>query len=131
MKTYWLEKREHRSITTKGIVIQDSHQWHTRSFEKKVSSGDRSVAKGLISPGMFDKSIMEDALSRRRDSSKISSPTPGSSGFFSEERRIYSPITFHDVARRSVANSPTKTTEVRGEVIFSFSHYKKFVCNLV
>lgn len=132
MKTYWLEKREHRSVTTKGITILESHQWHRRSFEKRVSSVG---ALGLISPGMFDKSTSGDALSRRRGSSKMSSPTPpGSSGFFSEERRIYSPITFQDVARRSVANSPTKTVEIRGDITlycnYSFIHSFIF-CNLV
>ncbi|KYN02759.1 PREDICTED: soluble guanylate cyclase 88E [Cyphomyrmex costatus] len=109
MKTYWLEKRERRSVTTKGITIQEPHQWHTKSFEKRVSS------VGMISTsGTFDKSTSGDVLSRRRGSSKMSSPTPpGSSGFLSEERRIYSPITFQDVARRSIANSPTKNVEVR------------------
>jgi len=116
MKTYWLEKRERRSVTTKGITIQEPHQWHTRSFEKRVSSVG---AIGLINSGIFDKSTSGDAPLRRRGSSKMSSPTPpGSSGFFSEERRIYSPITFQDVARRSVANSPTKNVEVRGKIFF-------------
>ncbi|KAG5345676.1 GCY8E cyclase, partial [Acromyrmex heyeri] len=111
MKTYWLEKRERRSVMTKGITIQEPHQWHTKSFEKRVSSVG---AIGLISTSMFDKSTSGDALSRRRGSSKMSSPTPpGSSGFLSEERRIYSPITFQDVALRSIANSPTKNVEVR------------------
>ncbi|EZA46610.1 hypothetical protein DMN91_008977 [Ooceraea biroi] len=111
MKTYWLEKRERRSVATKGITIQEPHQWHTiRTIEKRVSSVG---VIGLISPGMFDKPVSADPLSRR-SSSKMSSPTPpGSSGFFSEERRIYSPITFQDVARRSVANSPTKNVEAR------------------
>lgn len=119
MKTYWLEKRERRSVTTKGITIQEPPQWHTRSFEKRVSSVG---AIGLISPGMFDKPTSGDTLSRRRSSSKMSSPTPpGSSGFFSEERKIYSPITFQDVARRSVANSPTKNVEIRGDIfLFHF-----------
>ncbi|XP_014485315.1 PREDICTED: soluble guanylate cyclase 88E isoform X2 [Dinoponera quadriceps] len=112
MKTYWLEKRERRSVTTKGITIQEPHQWHTRNFEKRVSSVS---AIGLISPGVFEKpSSVGDVLARR--SSKISSPTPpaaGSSAVFPEERRIYSPITFQDVARRSVANSPTKNVEAR------------------
>lgn len=117
MKTYWLEKRERRSITTKGITIQESHQWHTRSTEKRVSSGG---TMGL-NPGIFDKPTSGDPSSRR-GSSKMSSPTPpGSSGFFSEERRIYSPITFQDVARRSVANSPTKSVEIRGRVFLFFA----------
>ncbi|XP_011645853.1 soluble guanylate cyclase 88E [Pogonomyrmex barbatus] len=112
MKTYWLEKRERRSVATKGITIQEPPQWHlTRNFEKRVSLVG---AINLINPGMFEKSVPGDALPGRRGSSKMSSPTPpGSSGFFSEERRIYSPITFQDVARRSVANSPTKNVEIR------------------
>ncbi|XP_012219675.1 soluble guanylate cyclase 88E [Linepithema humile] len=110
MKTYWLEKRERRSVTTKGITIQEPPQWHTRNFEKRISSVG---GVGLINTGMFDKLMSGDPPSRR-GSSKMSSPTPpGSSGFFSEERRIYSPITFQDVARRSVANSPTKNVGVR------------------
>jgi len=114
MKTYWLEKRERRSVMTKGITIQEPHQWH-RNLEKRISSVS---AIGLINSGMFDKLMSGDPPSRR-GSSKMSSPTPpGSSGFFSEERRIYSPITFQDVARRSVANSPTKNVGVRGEDLF-------------
>ncbi|XP_072766942.1 guanylyl cyclase at 88E isoform X2 [Anoplolepis gracilipes] len=110
MKTYWLEKREKRSVMTKGIIIQEPHQWHTRSSEKRFSTVG---AIGLISPSMFDKSPSKDVPSRR-GSSKMSSPTqPGSSGLLPEERRIYSPITFQDVARRSVANSPTKNMEIR------------------
>ncbi|XP_029175781.1 soluble guanylate cyclase 88E [Nylanderia fulva] len=113
MKTYWLEKREKRSVSTKGITIQESHQWHTRSFEKRVSQQSAVGVIGMINPGIFDKPTSAEAPSRR-GSSKMSSPTPlGLSGFFSEERRIYSPITFHDVARRSVANSPTRNVEIR------------------
>lgn len=122
MKTYWLEKREHRSVTTKGIIIRP-HSWQPRcSIGKRVSSV--GAITGLISPGMFDKLTTGDALSGCRDSSKMSSPTPpGSSGFFSEERRIYSPITFQDVARRSVANSPTKNVEIRGEIFYRISFF--------
>lgn len=32
-----------------------------------------------------------------------------------EERRIYSPVTFQDVARRSIANSPNRTEKARGK----------------
>lgn len=129
MKTYWLEKREKRSVMTKGITIQEPHQWHTRSFKKRISTVG---AIGLINPGIFDKSTSRDVPSRR-GSSKMTSPTPpGSSGFFSEERRIYSPITFHDVARRSVANSPTKNMEIRGRkpvlsAIFNINGFPLFI----
>ncbi|XP_066597958.1 soluble guanylate cyclase 88E isoform X2 [Prorops nasuta] len=102
MKTYWLEKREYRSFSTRGITIQEPHQWHTRSTEKRNSSTNESINAALEKPNFAESS------SRRE--SKISSPTPlGSCGFLNDERRIYSPITFQDVARRSVANSPTKS----------------------
>ncbi|CAK9814862.1 Soluble guanylate cyclase 88E [Anthophora quadrimaculata] len=108
MKTYWLEKREHRSSTTKGITIQEPPQWHTRNVEKRVSAGTSSA---FTTASMFDNHNCLDMSSRR--GSKITSPTPPDSLFFTEERRIYSPITFQDVARRSVANSPTKNNDTR------------------
>jgi len=33
-----------------------------------------------------------------------------------EERRVYSPVTFQDIARRSIANSPVKINKPRGRV---------------
>jgi len=33
-----------------------------------------------------------------------------------EERRVYSPVTFQDIARRSIANSPVKTNKPRGRI---------------
>lgn len=112
MKTFWLEKRERRSVTTKGITIQEPHQWHRNSFEKRLSS----VSAIGLNPGIFDKSNSGETLLRR--GSKMSSPIPlGSSGQVSEERRIYSPITFQDVAQRSIANSPTKSMDLRGKSV--------------
>lgn len=112
MKTYWLEKREHRSSSTKGITFQEPPQWHTRSTEKRVSAG--TPAAFNISTTIYENQNCLDASSSRRGS-KIGSPTPAESTFIPEERRIYSPITFQDVARRSVANSPTKNADSRGK----------------
>lgn len=112
MKTYWLEKREHRSSSTKGITIQEPPQWHTRNTEKRVSAG--TPAAFNISTTIYENQNCLDASSSRRDS-KIGSPAPAESTFIPEERRIYSPITFQDVARRSVANSPTKNADSRGK----------------
>lgn len=124
MKTYWLEKREHRSLTTKGITIQEPPQWHTRNTEKRVSSGTPAV---FTAASMFENQNCLDISSRR--GSKIASPTLTESPFLPEERRIYSPITFQDVARRSVANSPTKNTDGRGKrMIFQTKFYIKFCC---
>ena len=109
MKTYWLEKREARSQLTKGIFIQEPPQWHSRANEKRLSSTSFT--------GLQRNCV--DISSRR--GSRISSPTPqGSSVLLPEERRIYSPITFQDVARRSVANSPTKNNDMRGKDRISF-----------
>ncbi|XP_076686910.1 guanylyl cyclase at 88E isoform X1 [Andrena cerasifolii] len=108
MKTYWLEKREHRSLTTKGITIQEPPQWHTRNTEKRVSAG---TPVGFTAATMFESQNYLDTSSRR--GSKLISPTLPDSSFLPEERRIYSPITFQDVARRSVANSPTKNSDTR------------------
>ena len=33
-----------------------------------------------------------------------------------EERPVYSPVTFQDIARRSIANSPVKINKQRGRV---------------
>lgn len=109
MKTYWLEKREHRSSTTKGITIQEPPQWHTRTIEKRFSAG---TSAGFTATTMFDAQNCLETASRR--GSKIASPILADSSFLPEERRIYSPITFQDVARRSVANSPTKNADAKG-----------------
>lgn len=102
MKTYWLEKRESRSVTTKGITIQEPPQWLNKSSEKRLSS---------VSIADIQRNCTES--SSRRES-RLSSPVPqGSPGLMPEERRIYSPVTFQDVARRSVANSPTKNNDMR------------------
>ncbi|XP_043579101.1 soluble guanylate cyclase 88E isoform X1 [Bombus pyrosoma] len=106
MKTYWLEKREHRSSSTKGITIQEPTQWNTRNTEKRVSAGTSATFQTAT---MYENQKCLDTLSRR--GSNIVSPTPADSTFIPEERRIYSPITFQDVARRSVANSPTKNAD--------------------
>lgn len=106
MKTYWLEKRESRSVTTKGITIQEPPQWLNKSSEKRLSS---------VSIADIQRNCTES--SSRRES-RLSSPVPqGSTGLMSEERRIYSPVTFQDVARRSVANSPTKNNDMRGSCL--------------
>ena len=109
MKTYWLEKREHRSSSTKGITIQEPTQWNTRNTEKRVSAGTPAA---FTAATMYENQNCLDTLSRR--GSNIVSPTPADSTFIPEERRIYSPITFQDVARRSVANSPTKNADSKG-----------------
>lgn len=102
MKTYWLKQRESRSHSTKGISIQEPPQWHSKALEKRLSS---------VSITDLHRNCTES--SSRRES-RLSSPVPqGSPGLIPDERRIYSPVTFNDIARRSVANSPTKNNDMR------------------
>ncbi|XP_014295321.2 soluble guanylate cyclase 88E [Microplitis demolitor] len=109
MKTYWLEKRPLRSNVTKNITIQEPPIWMNRTTEKRsLLSNNNSVSCG--SPNKLTDSHSYIDISNKSPGSRISSPTPfGSTGIISDERRIYSPITFQDVARRSEANTPTKS----------------------
>ena len=127
MKTYWLEKREHRSSSTRGITIQEPPQWHMRNTEKRVSAG--TPAGFTAATTMSENQNSLDTSSRR--GSKITSPTPPETSFITEERRIYSPITFQDVARRSVANSPTKNADSRGKTAGKFrNNVQNFVAQI-
>ncbi|KAL0272964.1 UNVERIFIED_CONTAM: hypothetical protein PYX00_005752 [Menopon gallinae] len=100
-KTYWLDKREcrtplNRVITTKAVETE----WEKTADLRGSMMGlvlldeeDRSrVAKG---------SAMAQLL--EQEERKILAPP-------SEDRWVYSPVTFQDIARRSIGNSPVKTT---------------------
>ncbi|CAH4035389.1 unnamed protein product [Pieris brassicae] len=107
MKTYWLEGRESRPSLTKVISqIQPGQEleWE-RAADVRDSIAEHSAqqlnhkdfnitsATSLISTGNVISPTLKQPI--------ITSPT--------EERRMYSPVTFQDVARRSIANSPNRT----------------------
>ncbi|XP_024941625.1 soluble guanylate cyclase 88E isoform X2 [Cephus cinctus] len=107
MKTYWLEKRGERSRMTRGISIHTPPQWYSRASEKRISL---TSGGGSMPPTPCERKPRPES----RRESRMSSPTQlGSGSNLPEERRTYSPITFQDVARRSVANSPTKTANTQ------------------
>ncbi|XP_046748258.1 soluble guanylate cyclase 88E isoform X1 [Diprion similis] len=108
MKTYWLEKREERSQMTKGISICEPPLWQNCAVKKRMS------ISGVGSSLRNERKAENNSASTR--TSRVSSPAPASSnsGILCEDRRIYSPITFQDVAQRSVANSPIKSVDVKG-----------------
>ncbi|XP_046748261.1 soluble guanylate cyclase 88E isoform X3 [Diprion similis] len=110
MKTYWLEKREERSQMTKGISICEPPLWQNCAVKKRMS------ISGVGSSLRNERKAENNSASTR--TSRVSSPAPASSnsGILCEDRRIYSPITFQDVAQRSVANSPIKSVDVKGAV---------------
>uniref|UniRef100_A0ABD2WMC2 guanylate cyclase n=1 Tax=Trichogramma kaykai TaxID=54128 RepID=A0ABD2WMC2_9HYME len=130
MKTYWLEKREMRSQSTKNISIQEPPQWHAAASSRQNSLSQSSTA--LANPS--DPSSLERLSSRtpmspqlaqvaaqghrhrhhhrrhhqeRHERHQRHERTAEVSG--EETRRIYSPITFQDVARKSAANSPANS----------------------
>ena len=145
MKTYWLEKREIRSQSTKNISIQEPPQWqsaggrnsltrncldsiqsssqhHHHSYHQQrhqLSSSPSGAAARLAarlpnSPTAAQLTYPTIPIM----TAMVATPTTSASNpgiFHSEERPIYSPITFQDVARRSVANSPTKSLSVKGK----------------
>ncbi|KAG8038557.1 hypothetical protein G9C98_006253 [Cotesia typhae] len=134
MKTYWLEKRPLRSNVTKNIIIQEPPIWMNRVSEKRaLISTSTGGNVSCVSPNKLADSTSHRDMSAKSPGSRISSPTPfGSTGIISDERRIYSPITFQDVARHSEANTPTKssnTLELRSKSVSEVSSTSTAVCN--
>lgn len=87
MKTYWLEERENRQKLT-HIPPQFVH------------------ANSSIVPVSVAMRRESGAQSRRRSVSVFGNSRPS---LTTEDRRIYSPVTFEDVAMHSITNSPVRT----------------------
>lgn len=89
MKTYWLEERENRP--------------------KLGHITPQTTLTAPVQPSTIIVSLRRDSLNRRRSNSvfgysrKPISPPP------SEDRRIYSPVMFEDVAMHSISNSPIRS----------------------
>ncbi|XP_069362943.1 soluble guanylate cyclase 88E isoform X1 [Maniola hyperantus] len=123
MKTYWLEGCESRPALTKIISTQiepisqleweraadvrDSIAEHSAQqfsnkeansllFNNAINSEPNSVVNSAGNPLLFQPSAPPV-----KPTPTVTSPV--------EERRMYSPVTFQDVARRSIANSPNRT----------------------
>lgn len=88
MKTYWLEEREHR--TKLGHIIPQSNA---------------PIQSSAIMTTIRRDSLMD----RRRSVSVFGYTRQPMSPPMNEDRRIYSPVTFEDVAMHSISNSPVKT----------------------
>lgn len=131
MKTYWLEGRESRPSLTKVISsqpgneleweraadVRDSIAEHSAQYLNKeqnipnlqlypnsVQSGPNTIVN---SPANLMSVQVSTAAGRNSQVATMTSPV--------EDRRMYSPVTFQDVARRSLANSPNKVDRERGE----------------
>ncbi|XP_062716548.1 soluble guanylate cyclase 88E [Aedes albopictus] len=84
MKTYWLDHKENRPPlqVLSEAVRQPSIEYIESSKDRRVSISTHNVPHKQSSGGL--------------------------SSVGAEDRRVYSPVTFEDVARRSTANSPVK-----------------------
>ncbi|KAL0811420.1 hypothetical protein ABMA28_009823 [Loxostege sticticalis] len=143
MKTYWLEGRESRSCLTKMISPQlqpgTELEWeraadaresiaehsaqHMNNKEQNSGTFQNHLPNAIISSGP-NSLVMNSAVnvmtvqpltptvlkSPQGQRATIVAPIVTSPG---EERRMYSPVTFQDVARRSIANSPNRTDKDR------------------
>ncbi|XP_060807055.1 soluble guanylate cyclase 88E [Amyelois transitella] len=137
MKTYWLEGRESRPPLTKMISPQlqpgTELEWE-RAADVRDSIAEHSAMQHCIkeNAGNFPHlqnivnsgpnslvnsagSLMAQPATPGLKNSQVRSSTPAPTVTSPvEERRIYSPVTFQDVARRSIANSPNRTEKDRG-----------------
>ncbi|XP_061723179.1 soluble guanylate cyclase 88E [Cydia pomonella] len=131
MKTYWLEGRESRPSLTKVISpqlqpgmepeweraadVRDSiAEYSAQQFLNKENNALQAANTAQNSGPSSLASLTGNQLAQP------STPTVRSQGHATptvtspvEERRMYSPVTFQDVARRSIANSPNRTEKPR------------------
>lgn len=135
MKTYWLEDRESRPSLTKTISKQirpvSELEWE-RAADARDSIAEHS-AQNLNNKDNKELVIKElnyqlpnsinsgpNSINNVPNQITFPSPTVRTPVMTSpvEERRMYSPVTFQDVARRSIANSPNRTEKDKGAHLF-------------
>ncbi|CAH2059313.1 unnamed protein product, partial [Iphiclides podalirius] len=133
MKTYWLEDRESRPSLTKMIssqlhpgneleweraadVRESIAEYSAQQMNNKESSGfypPGSIGTNSIGNGAGNPLALVSSMPRGQPPT-VTSPV--------EERRMYSPVTFQDVARRSIANSPNRVDRERGDILEQYQN---------
>lgn len=148
MKTYWLEGRESRPSLTKVISpqlqpgteleweraadVRDSIAEHSAMQmnikDKELASGAYALMPNAVNSGPnslaglnSSSGLMAILPAPSLRNSQVVSPNPTVTSPV-EERRMYSPVTFQDVALRSIANSPNRH-ENRGKSIYLYNFY--------
>lgn len=112
MKTYWLEDREYRS---KLIMPAIKQQVESQSTAIVPSTDARKAS-------FQDKRNSISVGSSRIGSAVVAATSAGTA----EDRRIYSPVTFDDVAQKSIVNSPVRSIysgRGRGGLLFSVHNF--------
>lgn len=117
MKTYWLDEREHRKPLQLSLA-----QVHPVTALPAASTP--STASSLVTHKAQPKAIMPAPIqvatviekkpaitaSPVQNTTENKTENAANSSALNEDRsRIYSPVTFKDVARRSIANSPVRS----------------------
>ncbi|CAD6996082.1 unnamed protein product [Ceratitis capitata] len=133
MKTYWLEERENRKSlqlppelfhpistftapTATTATSNPSTAASTSDRRLSVSQTLKAIMPAAAQPviGSVERMQLANATSAMINSmdaaSAASAVSPPQSSAGKERGRIYSPVTFTDVARRSIANSPVRNT---------------------
>lgn len=111
MKTYWLEDREYRS----KLIMPAIKQQVESQVVAVMPSADR---KASFQDKLHSKSIG----SSRQGSANIAAASTASV----EDRRIYSPVTFDDVAMKSITNSPVRSSYSASRGRGNFIDYNKW-----
>ncbi|XP_050685120.1 soluble guanylate cyclase 88E [Leptidea sinapis] len=126
MKTYWLEGRESRMCLSKLIPSQiqpgQELEWE-KAADVRDSIAEHSAQQFNHKEAQIKDSLffpiancISSPIRSITGNILLASPTskqPPTVTTPTEERRMYSPVTFQDVARRSIANSPNKTEKDR------------------
>lgn len=99
MKTYWLEDREYRTKLPADLRTT------TPVCQLPTTSELAMVERRSVSARSEHQRNQASALSKLRIGSSHKIVVP-------EERRDYSPVTFHDVAARSIETSPAKLKRI-------------------
>ncbi|KAM7361258.1 guanylyl cyclase at 88E [Cochliomyia hominivorax] len=119
MKTYWLDEREHRKPLQ--LLMAQVHPVHTvSSFTSATTTtstaltpANKSVTKAIMpapSPAVpKEKPPASTAIAVQNSSETKTENSMNPSSLTEDRSRIYSPVTFKDVARRSIANSPVRS----------------------
>lgn len=111
MKTYWLEGRKGR-IPLESVPNILENQ---KEIMGAITSGMAILANPVVPErrkSILDSNKRISLVAQREPSANMAAVVMAATPAINsnnDDRRVYSPVTFHDVARRSIANSPVKS----------------------
>ncbi|XP_037823993.1 soluble guanylate cyclase 88E isoform X1 [Lucilia sericata] len=116
MKTYWLDEREHRKplqLSMAQVHPLSAFPPATSSASTALIGATKSVPKAIMpapKPVVAKEKPPVSTAIAVQNSTEVKVDNSMNASSLTEDRsRIYSPVTFKDVARRSIANSPVRS----------------------